>query len=636
MAMTITNTLLSIFAVALFIFPSVHSTCDAPSPAFQIPDYEHHASQLDLTSTRIYEAIKSLSQHDKNNKTSFSVEVTSETRSLFEVHHTAKIRSSVHRGADKINNVTNYRIASMTKPFTVLALLQLHKAGKLDLDAPVLNYIEDLNGPQSGSLPWKDITIRALASQMAGIPRDIAQDDLVTSPDIVAQLGLPHLTKHHGPRCDSLVNFTRACNATDLLTYVKTLEPVFAPNQKSSYSNINYDLLGLVISNVSGTTYETYITTNILHELNMEGTSFSTPPDTHAAIPADEEYYWPFEMGIQNPTGGLYSSTSDMSRFLRHVLTTYNAQSPGINWLNPTSFSGSTNSFYGMPWEIHNKQTNQIIPSLRTTRPLTLVTKGGGLPGYTSNIIILPAYGLGITILVAGNGNLMSEIREKLLQHLIPFAEHAAASELLSKYAGSYSHTSTSKSKSTNSTLTLSHTPENGLYITQWTTNNINTLRGIQSLYPHSAPSSSLILHVVPTMLFIDEKNQKGERWRVIPRTVDDGNVGDNGGRVWDNFCIADWDFFMYGGKPVNELVFWMDNDRTDEGKGVRRVERVELTGFRVALERVQDKKWEGGEGEEGGGYGREYEREHELGRGDGMWRDVDVDMLVDQISLGN
>lgn len=60
----------------------------------------------------------------------------------------------------------------MTKPFTVLALLQLEKAGRVNLDDSVLKYLPDLVEVQTGSLPFKDITLRALMSQQAGIPRD--------------------------------------------------------------------------------------------------------------------------------------------------------------------------------------------------------------------------------------------------------------------------------------------------------------------------------------------------------------------------------------------------------------------------------------------------------------------------------
>lgn len=555
------------FLSTIFCFLGLAFTlCDSPSPAFPLPDFERHETLFLRVRTKIEETVVLLSQKEEYNKTSFSLEVTSQSRSLFGIYHTAKIRSKIHRGAERITNETNYRIASITKPFTVLALLQLQKQGKLDLDASILAYVPELDTSQSGSLPWKDITIRALATQMAGIPRDMAQDDLAISPDLAAQLGLPKVSKVHGPSCDALANYTRACNITDLLAYVKTLKPVFAPNQKSSYSNINYDLLGVVIANISGTSYDKYVVTKVLHEIGMKGSSFKTPPDSVAAIPAGIEYYWPFEIGAQQPTGGLYSSSGDMSRFVRYVLSTYNAQARGVNWFNPTSFSGSIDSFYGMPWEMFRKRTNEVALGLESTRPLTFITKGGGLPGYTSNIIMMPEYGLGITILVAGNGKAMSEIREIVTKELVIFAEAAAAAELQANYAGTY--------ESDNVTIVVSHSKSQGLFISSWKTNGVDTMKGIASIYGNRDPKYQ-VLNLAPTLLFEDEKEQAGERWRILPQSTD---PRDGRKEVFDNFCISDWDFFMFDGKPINELVFW-------RGKGSA-VNRAALTGFGADLER--------------------------------------------------
>ena len=305
----------------------------------------------------------------------------------------------------------------MTKPFTVLAILQQQQAGNLSLDDPVSNYVSALNLPQKGSIPWKDITLRSLATQQSGIPRDFAVGDLITKPNRAAELGLPPINGSLFdlglPSCDDLVNYTAACTPIDLLSWATTLQPLFAPNQKSSYGNINFDMLGLVIANVSGVPYDEYITTRILQPLGMAGSSFTMPPDEVAAVPADIEYYWPFYKGVQNPAGGLYSSSSDLSTWLRYILSTYNAQTLAAgNWFTPTSFSGSIDTFYGTPWEIFRARTHEVMEELKSTRPLTFVTKGGGLPGYSSMMIMVPEYGIGITILVAGNGKALEDIRE--------------------------------------------------------------------------------------------------------------------------------------------------------------------------------------------------------------------------------
>lgn len=382
-------------------------------------------------------------------------------------------------------------------------------------------------------------------------------------------------------------------NSPDFLHYIKTIRPLFAPNQHSSYSNINYDLLGLIISTVTNKTYESHITTQILRPLGLNQTSFHAPPDSVAAIARGVESYWPFYIGIQNPTGGLYSSSHDMSIWLRYVLSTYNAQTPALNWFNPTSYSGSIQTFYGVPWEIYRAKVKDLVsaeehPELSdVTRPVSFVTKGGGLPGYSSIVIILPEYGLGITILVAGFSKALAEIREVTTTHLVAFAEQVALTELQTTYVGTYSDPSTS-----NTSLTLSHSPSKGLHITTFTSNTANILSAFQSRF--APPPANLTLYVVPTLLYINETSQQGERWRIVP-----GVEKPDTKSVWANFCGGDWDFLQYAGLPVNEVVFWRGGKT---GKG--RVKEVELAGYRRTLKVVHRKSGDGfDEVEEGEGY---------------------------------
>ena len=567
----------SLILLFFLVRPFSSASCDSPTPAFPPPDFDRHGASLRSTSERIYNAIKTLSQRDEYNKTSFSVEVTSQTRTLFGTHHTAKIRSSLRRGAREIGNTTAYRIASMTKPFTVLAILQQQEAGNLSLDDPVSDYVSALKIPQKGSIPWKEITLRSLATQQSGIPRDLAQGDLMTNPDRAAELGLPpingSLLDLGLPSCDSLVNYTAACTPIDLLSWATTLQPLFAPNQKSSYGNINFDLLGLVIANVSGVPYDEYITTRILQPLGMAGSSFTMPPEEVAAVPADIEYYWPFYMGVQNPTGGLYSSSSDLSTWLRYVLSTYNAQTLAAgNWFTPTSFSESINTFYGMPWEIFRARTNEVVEELNSTRPLTFITKGGGLPGYSSMVIMVPEYGIGITILVAGNGKALGDIRKVVVKEIVSFAEETAMAELRARYVGTY------EDEGSNSSITLTQSDEYGLTVTRWISNGVDTLLGFGGMYERSR--GLWVMHVLPTLLFHDEDEQEGERWRLSPQTMasEQERIG---GSVWDNFCVSDWDYLTYAGKPLTEIVF-----RGEEQYGSS--ESVHLSGLRSTLYRKQ------------------------------------------------
>lgn len=104
--------------------------------------------------------------------TSFSVEITSSKQTLWSRHHTARERNASRPDIPEVSGDALYRIASITKTFTVLGILYQHQAGNLSLDDPVDKYIKELKEDREGTIPWKDITLRSLATQLSGIPRE--------------------------------------------------------------------------------------------------------------------------------------------------------------------------------------------------------------------------------------------------------------------------------------------------------------------------------------------------------------------------------------------------------------------------------------------------------------------------------
>lgn len=69
----------------------------------------------------------------------------------------------------------------------------------------------------------------------------------------------------------------------DLNDSLRQSNPVFSPQKETSYSNVGFDLLGQVISNVTGTSYEDYITQSIFKPLKLHKSSFKAPCNTSAA-----------------------------------------------------------------------------------------------------------------------------------------------------------------------------------------------------------------------------------------------------------------------------------------------------------------------------------------------------------------
>jgi CubicO group peptidase (beta-lactamase class C family) len=422
-----------------------------------------------------------------------------------------------------------------------------------------------------------------------------AQGDFINSELDPTSVGLPPNISRDGlPECDEYSpNYETPCSAegarakpqldkrreltgmhVDLFKIVKNYRPLFAPNQASTYSNLAYEILGLVLSRVSNQTYEDYINDAMFKPLNMSKSTLSKPPDSAGVIPLNPQF-WDVSEGVQNPTGGIYSSSSDLSKYLRYVLTHFNALTPALNWLHPVSASRGLCSFYGMPWEIF--QTDRILKdSKRTVR---FVTKSGGLPGYTSIIMTVPEYDLGITILVAGPPTFFENLREIVSVATVRAAEDVAIRQLASRYAGTYSSTD----PDLNSTITLK-ADHRGLVITTFISNGTD-LR--ESPIARQQAPGHWYAQLSPTLLYRDEKKLEGEEWAMMIAYEREGL-----GAIWDDFCTESVEMSMYAGISFGAAVFW---DERGDGK----MGTLEMSAFRVNLTRVDDKEAFGYEGQE-------------------------------------
>lgn len=156
--------------LVLSLISSVQARCYDPTPAF--PPRQHHAYKtskiLSDVLKQVADEIKIIVKQPAFDISSFSVEVTTSKESLWELHHTAREKDLDRPGAEEVNGNSVYRMASVSKCFTTLAIIQQHVAGNLSLDDTIDAYLPELNG----SIPWKDITLRTIASQLSGIPRE--------------------------------------------------------------------------------------------------------------------------------------------------------------------------------------------------------------------------------------------------------------------------------------------------------------------------------------------------------------------------------------------------------------------------------------------------------------------------------
>ena len=179
---------------------------------------------------------------------------------------------------------TMFDLASLTKVCaTTLAAMKLFGEGKLDINAPVVKYLQ-----QFGQNGKEKITIRNLMEHDSGMPPDPPKYLWFTSA--ISQEQLNRLLRN--PRdfvaTDSFGdNFTMAHNAMWDSLYATPLE--YPTGTKMVYSDINFLILGKVIEKITGMSLDKYVSENFYHPLGMAHTMF-TPPESIEASCAPTEY----------------------------------------------------------------------------------------------------------------------------------------------------------------------------------------------------------------------------------------------------------------------------------------------------------------------------------------------------------
>jgi D-alanyl-D-alanine carboxypeptidase len=182
-----------------------------------------------------------------------------------------------------------YRIASTTKTFTAVAILQLVEAGKLSLTDSVRNYLPDLPAA------YQPITLKHLLSHSSGIPEFLSV----------------------GNSFKALVRVDRT--PEEVMALVRDMPLKFTPGARFDYSNTNYVALGRIIEKASGQSYAVYVRDHILVPLNMTHTGYFDPgeiiPELAPGYLMDggsisNTFY--ISPGMTYAAGNLYSTADDL------------------------------------------------------------------------------------------------------------------------------------------------------------------------------------------------------------------------------------------------------------------------------------------------------------------------------------
>lgn len=250
---------------------------------------------------------------------------------------------------------TKFRIGSVSKPFTAVALMQLVETGKVDLDAPVQKYVPSF--PDKGAV----ITVRMVAGHLAGI-RHYKEGEFENQ-------------KHYANVLEGLKIFQD--------------DPLVAPpGTKYSYSSYGYNLVSAVIESASGENFLAYMQGHVFTPLGLPHTA--ADQNTQIIEQRSRFYELPKDGTVENAPyvdnsykwagGGFLSTAEDLVRFGSALLQPgfLKAETLKTMFTSQKTKSGEETG-YGIGWGVQKTPTGKLI-----------YEHSGGSVGGTSQLIIYP------------------------------------------------------------------------------------------------------------------------------------------------------------------------------------------------------------------------------------------------------
>lgn len=216
-----------------------------------------------------------------------------------------------------------FRIASISKPITAVAIMKLYEQGLISLDAKVFGATGILNDAIYQNIldpQVTNITVRNLLQHTGGWNRNISGDPMFNAYYIATTMGT-----------------TPPADASTVVSYMLQYKMLdFAPGTQSQYSNFGYCVLGRIIEKISGLTYDDYVTNNVFQPAGISNINLGS--NLSSQLPNEVTYYdypgaplaasvynntsmvpWPyggFNLEAMDAHGGWVSSAEELCRLL--------------------------------------------------------------------------------------------------------------------------------------------------------------------------------------------------------------------------------------------------------------------------------------------------------------------------------
>ncbi len=265
---------------------------------------------------------------------------------------------------------TVYRVGSVSKLFTDIAVMQLVEKGVLDLDAPVTRYLSAFRPKDPFGKP---VTLRQMMSHRSGLVRE------------------PPVGSYFDPTGPTLAQTIASLNHTEL---------VYEPGTHTKYSNAAIAAVGYVLEKTQKRPFAQLLKSSVLDPLGLENTSFEPTPATRKGLAKANMWtidcrVFPaptFELGIA-PAGSMYTTVNDMGRFMSALFAggrgvkgqVLERKTLDAMWTPQYAKRGETQGF-GIGFNISQLDGHRMIGP------------GGAIYGFATSLNALPDDKLGVVV----------------------------------------------------------------------------------------------------------------------------------------------------------------------------------------------------------------------------------------------
>jgi D-alanyl-D-alanine carboxypeptidase len=283
---------------------------------------------------------------------------------------------------------TIYRLGSITKQFTAMAIMLLAEDGKLSVDDELTKFLPDY---PTGD---RKITIRQLLNHTAGLK------------DYTRTKDFDKFARHDHTHAEMLALFQNE-------------PPEFKPGTRWAYSNANYYLLGMIIERASGQSYEDFLDERIFRPLNMSATRYGHPQQLIPRRASGYKYFFGqltnddgISMDPPYAAGALVSNLIDMIKWHQALEAGALVSSASYEEMyRPAKLANGISRPYGFGWRVATFEGHNTIGH------------GGGINGFSTMISRYPDDRLAVIVLSNTAGADPGAVADRIARVMLSIAE---------------------------------------------------------------------------------------------------------------------------------------------------------------------------------------------------------------------